>query len=41
MSEFYKQSIVEMVEKISDAGWLRMIYSFIKVFADDKKGGSV
>jgi len=36
--QFYKDSIVKMVFSISNVEWLRKIYSFVKVFADDKEG---
>lgn len=36
--QFYKRSISEMVSTIRNVDWLRKIYSFIKVFADDKEG---
>ena len=36
--QFYKDSIVKMVFSICNTEWLRKIYSFIKVFADDKEG---
>ena len=36
--EFYTNHIVEMVKSISNLEWLIKIYSFIKVFADDKEG---
>lgn len=34
--QFYKYKIVEMVFSICNEEWLRKIYSFIKVFAEDK-----
>lgn len=37
--EFYVNRIVEMLSEISNLEWLIKIYSFVKVFADDKKGG--
>ena len=36
--QFYKDSIVKMVSSIHNVDWLLKIYSFIKVFADDKEG---
>ena len=36
--QFYKDRIVKMVFSICNTEWLRSIYSFIKVFADDKEG---
>lgn len=38
MSDFYKKAIIGMIREMNNAEWLRMIYSFIKVFADDKEG---
>lgn len=35
--QFYKDNIVKMVFSIRNTEWLRCIYSFIKVFADDKE----
>ena len=35
--QFYRDSIVKMVFSICNEEWLRKIYSFIKVFADDKE----
>lgn len=36
--QFYKDSIVKMIFSINNVDWLRKIYSFVKVFADDKEG---
>lgn len=36
--QFYKDNIVKMVFSIHNVDWLLKIYSFIKVFADDKEG---
>jgi len=36
--QFYRDSIVKMVFSICNEEWLRSIWSFIKVFADDKEG---
>ena len=36
--QFYQDSIVKMVFSIYNEDWLRSIWSFIKVFADDKEG---
>ncbi len=36
--KFYRDSIVKMVFSIRNVEWLRKIYSFVKVFADDKEG---
>ena len=36
--QFYKDGIVKMIYSICNTEWLRSIYSFIKVFADDKEG---
>ena len=36
--QFYKDNIVKMVCSIRNVEWLLKIYSFIKVFADDKEG---
>lgn len=36
--QFYKDSIIKMVLSICNTEWLRSIYSFIKVFADDDEG---
>lgn len=36
--QFYKDNIVKMVLSIRNEEWLRKIYPFIKVFADDKEG---
>lgn len=36
--QFYKDNIVKMVYSIRNVDWLLKIYSFIKVFADDKEG---
>ncbi len=36
--EFYVNRIVEMLSGISNLEWLIKIYSFVKVFADDKEG---
>ncbi len=36
--EYYINRISEMIESISNFEWLVKIYSFIKVFADDKEG---
>lgn len=35
--QFYKESIVKMVYSIRNVDWLLKIYSFIKVFAEDKE----
>lgn len=35
MSDSYKKRIHEMIDKLERTDWLRMIYSFIKVFAED------
>lgn len=35
--QFYKDNIVKMVCSIRNADWLLKIYSFIKVFAEDKE----
>lgn len=36
--KFYRESIVKMAFSIRNVEWLRKIYSFAKVFADDKEG---
>lgn len=36
--QFYKDGISKMLSTIRNVDWLRSIYSFIKVFADDKEG---
>lgn len=36
--QFYKDSIVKMVFFIHNVDWILKIYSFVKVFADDKEG---
>ena len=38
--KYYKEKISEMVSTIRNVEWLRKIYSFIKVFADDKEGAA-
>ncbi len=38
--QFYKNHISEMLATIRNVEWLRKIYSFIKVFADDKEGAA-
>lgn len=38
--EFYRDNIFKMISTIHNVEWLRSIYSFIKVFADDKEGGA-
>ena len=35
--QFYKDNIVKMVFSIRNVEWLLKIYSFIKVFAEDKE----
>lgn len=35
--QFYKDSIVKMIFAIHNTEWLLKIYSFIKVFAEDKE----
>lgn len=35
--QFYKDNIVKMIFSIHNTEWLLKIYSFIKVFADDKE----
>lgn len=35
--EFYTNRITEMAASISNLDWLHKIYSFVKVFADDKE----
>ena len=35
--QFYKDSISEMVSTIKNVNWLLKIYTFIKVFAEDKE----
>ncbi len=35
MSDTYKKRIHEMIDKLERIDWLRMIYSFIKVFVED------
>lgn len=35
--KFYKDSISEMLSTIHNVDWLLKIYSFIKVFAEDKE----
>lgn len=35
--QFYKDEISKMLSTICNVDWLRSIYSFIKVFADDKE----
>lgn len=35
--QFYKDNISEMVSTIHNVDWLLKIYSFIKVFAEDKE----
>lgn len=35
--QFYKDGISKMLSTICNVDWLRSIYSFIKVFADDKE----
>lgn len=35
--QFYKDNIVKMVFSIRNVDWLLKIYSFTKVFADDKE----
>jgi len=35
--EFYKENIVKMISTIHNVEWLRSIYSFTKVFADDSR----
>lgn len=37
MKDTYKKRIHEMIDKLERMDWLRMIYSFIKVFAEDGK----
>lgn len=34
--QFYKDSISEMLSAIHNVDWLLKIYTFIKVFAEDK-----
>lgn len=36
--QFYKDGISKMLSTIHNTDWLLKIYSFIKVFADDKEG---
>lgn len=38
--EFYRDKIVKMIFSISNTEWLNSIYSFVKVFADDKEDES-
>ncbi len=33
--QFYKDGISKMISSVHNVEWLRKIYSFIKVFADD------
>lgn len=42
MSEkkFYMDEIVKMISSIRNTEWLNSIYSFVKVFADDKEDAS-
>lgn len=40
MSDTYKKRIHEMIDKLERIDWLRMIYSFIKVFTEDKEGAA-
>lgn len=40
MKETYKKRIHEMIDKLERMDWLRMIYSFIKVFVDDKESAA-
>ncbi len=35
--QFYKDNISKMLSTIHNVNWLLKIYSFIKVFADDKE----
>lgn len=35
--QFYKDGISKMLSTIHNVNWLLKIYSFIKVFADDKE----
>lgn len=37
MKETYRKRIHEMIDKMERMDWLCMIYSFIKVFAEDKE----
>ncbi len=36
--QFYKDGISKMLSTIHNVNWLLKIYTFIKVFADDKEG---
>lgn len=36
--QFYKDKISEMVSTIDNVDWLLKIFTFVKVFADDKEG---
>lgn len=36
--QFYRDGIAKMVFSICSIEWLKSIYSFIKVFADDEEG---
>lgn len=38
--QFYKESIVKMIYSICNVEWLWKIYSFVKVFADDRESVS-
>lgn len=37
-SRRYRRNITRMIHDIENVDWLIKIYSFIKVFADDKEG---
>ncbi len=37
--EFYASRILDMIMVITNEAWLEKIYWFVKVFADDGKGG--
>lgn len=36
--QYYKDGISEMLSAIHNVDWLLKIYTFIKVFADDREG---
>lgn len=39
--EYYINRISEMIASIGNLDWLIKIYSFIKVFTDDKESGII
>jgi len=39
--DFYASRILDMIMGIANETWLEKIYWFVKVFADDGKGGAV